>query len=358
MVRSPRFSFIQFDAAVQACCTALPVAELSDLAFYAYADFKYLIGIKTSSGLIVKDASGTLYDWFGSCVDGADVDIDLSAVLQCGECFNLVLLDGNIVKSTSNTFQYLCNDEYTSVVKYLLNGAGFEWDCPACLNSVRLPLHLTEPQYPQEQEVYKLKGGYRRHLFAEIEKTYTLKTDFLPDELHQKLVIALSHDEVYIDDLLLTKSESYNIDWGNIETIGGVKYAMATAGMVENVTQRNDNCGECSIEGDTCSYEWLDIDAVCQLSDETVQFSEYVCQERRWQQLLMPSVGYWRSITFGVVNGKNRFVGVMYAENKAAFSDDGGVTWTETALPPSILYSTSIAHGIVNGNMRFVVVSG
>ncbi|MDR0738455.1 MAG: hypothetical protein LBF39_05215, partial [Prevotellaceae bacterium] len=282
MVRSPKYSFIQFVAS-PACCLALPVALISDLAFYVYTDFKFTVGIKNDSGQITQDATQTQYDWVGSCVNGEDVNINLANVLRCGECFNLVLIDSDsgAVKAVSNNFQYVCDTEYTSVVKYLLTGAGFEWDCPTCLNSVRLPLYLTEPQYPQTQEVYKLKSGYRRHLFAEIEKSYNLKTDFLPDELHQKLVIALSHDEVYINDLLLTKSESYTVDWGNVETIDGVKFAMASAVMVENVTARNDNCGECSMEGDTCDFEWLESDAVCQLLSveviETLEFSDYVC---------------------------------------------------------------------------------
>jgi hypothetical protein len=260
MVRSPRYGFIQFTALPsQGCCPALPVSDISELAFYVYAEFEFKLGVQNSTGQVTQDAAQTIYDSLGSWVNGGDVGIELASVLRCGECFHLVLLEGNTVRATSNTFQYICDTEYTSVVRYLLHAPGFEWDYPLSANSVRLPLYLTEPQYPQEQEVYRQKSGYRRHLFAEIEKTYNLKTDFLPDELHEKLVIALSHDEVYIDDLLLTKSESYNIDWGNTEIIDGVKYAMASAVMVENVTARNDNCGGV-------------------LSVETVEFFDYVCR--------------------------------------------------------------------------------
>jgi hypothetical protein len=67
-----------------------------------------------------------------------------------------------------------------------------------------------------------------------------------------------------------------------VETIRGVKYAMASAVMVENITARNDNCGVCAQESDTCSFEWLETDAVCQFEPdnvvETIEFLEYVCQ--------------------------------------------------------------------------------
>jgi hypothetical protein len=337
MVISPKYSFIQFGESIpQNCCVALPVSRISDLAFYVYTNFKFKIGIRNSSGQVMQDAMQTKYDWFG-CVDGKDAEINLDGILSCGECFNLVLLgSNNVVRAVSNTFQYLCDSKYTSTVQYSLDGPGFERDCPTCLNRVRLPLYLTEPQYSQEQEVYTLKSGYRRHLSAEIGKTYNLKTDFLPDELHQKLVIALSHDEVHIDGILLTKSEAYNIDWGNTETINGVKYAMASAGMVENVTTRNDNCdvcGEISITG-------------------TVRFMDYVCQlgSGGWSESTLPTlpgVSGWRLVAYG----DGRFVAVAYDRNKAAYSTDGGATWTESTLPVSGTWA-SIAYG----DGKFVVV--
>jgi hypothetical protein len=339
MVRNPKYSFIQFEKTMpQSCCVALPVSRVSDLAFYVYADFKFTVGIMNSSGEVWKDVKGKRHEWYGSCVDGKDLMIYIEFALRRGECFHVVLLGYNdAVMAVSNRLQYVRDTEHTSVVQYSLDGGlGFEWDCLRCLSRVRLPLHLTEPQYPQEQEVYRLKSGYRRHLFAEIEKTYNLKTDFLPEELHQKLVIALSHDEVYINDILLTKAESYSIDWGNTEVIDGIKYAMASAGMVENVTARNDNCGVC-------------VPVPPPYVDETIEFSDYVCQTGGWRsEGLLPFKAVWSAIAYG--NG--RFV-ALSSDGFSAWSVDGGVTWQGAIMMRAVNW-VAIAYG----NGRFVAVEG
>ena len=263
MVNSPRFSFIQFDNP-QEGNIALPVNVLSDLSFFVYCDFKFQIGIKSKHGVM---PFSEVHDGFGNWID---LDGNLDG-FKCGDCFTLVILQNNAVVAESNNLYYLCDTKYTSVVQYELYESGFEWECPVGINRVRLPLYLSAPQFPQENEDYKMKSGLRRKMFAEIEKSYSLNTDYLPEDLHQKLLIALSNDEVYIDDELLTKSDTYNIDWSNTETIDEIKLAMASCRMVENVTFRNDNCGECEPIVSNCTVEWFDTDAVCQVEESIVE---------------------------------------------------------------------------------------
>jgi hypothetical protein len=257
MLSSPEFSFIRFANPDDCCCgIVLPAATVSDISFYVYADFRFRVGVKAEkTGVITLDS--LIYADFGDWVDLSLDDKDLNNVFQCNECFRIVIADeGGIVQTASNLLQYTCDTAYSSVIKYRLDEAGFGWDCPTGWNSVRLPVYLTNPQFPQEQEVYKRKNGSRKVLFAEISKDYTLLTDYLHEEWHQKLVIALSHDEVYIDSKLLTKSEDYSIDWESVQADTCGRLAPASCRMVENITAINSNCGDCSNVPEYCTAEW------------------------------------------------------------------------------------------------------
>ena len=67
------------------------------------------------------------------------------------------------------------------------------------LNRVRLPFYLSKPQYPAEEELY-LKGNGRRVVLKSIvSKVMDGKTDYMPSLIHERLSIALRHDEVNIE---------------------------------------------------------------------------------------------------------------------------------------------------------------
>jgi hypothetical protein len=67
------------------------------------------------------------------------------------------------------------------------------------LNRFRLPLKITRAQFPIAREVFTKSNGETVVLSAVISKTYQGETDFLPEKLHERIVVALSHDTVNIE---------------------------------------------------------------------------------------------------------------------------------------------------------------
>lgn len=105
-----------------------------------------------------------------------------------------------------------------------------------------LPIWLNKPKYNQKDEIYEKLSGERVVLFATINKELSAQTDYIPDEWHQRMVMALSCDNVQVNGVRLTKSDNYDIYWDNhTESDCGVWIARATWKMVANVTSRNSN---------------------------------------------------------------------------------------------------------------------
>lgn len=106
----------------------------------------------------------------------------------------------------------------------------------------QLPIKLFAPQYKQEDKVYTKLNGEQVVLYASITKEYDGETDYIPMEWHEKILMALSCDEVYINGERVTKSGNYEIDHDNCTyTDCGIKLIRATFKVTTNVTQRNSN---------------------------------------------------------------------------------------------------------------------
>lgn len=132
--------------------------------------------------------------------------------------------------------QYQCNED----------AFGFPFSAiksdPPLLTSY-LPILLKNPQLKQEDKTYVKANGEVVVLYSKMYKEWELETDYIPIELHERIVVALSCDDVYIDDIRVTKSDSYEIDWGNtIKKACGQKLAKATCKVRANVMERNSNC--------------------------------------------------------------------------------------------------------------------
>lgn len=105
-----------------------------------------------------------------------------------------------------------------------------------------LPIRLYSPQFKQEDKVYVKRNGEQVVLFANITKEYDGETDYIPMEWHEKILMALSCDEVYINRERVTKSGNYEIDHDNCTYSDcGIKLMRATFKVTTNVTQRNSN---------------------------------------------------------------------------------------------------------------------
>lgn len=249
--------------------TCLPICEARDIRFQFqlntndYDDAEEIetnivVRRVTSSGstnipIISKQVlsqSGTIYlveiSFFGSTI--------LSG-LNDGDCFQIQLIFPReeppaYLSITSKTcFKYSVDKCFTSRIAYKNNEDAFGFFYVGNLiNEIRLPMYATSPAFDIEQQTYVRSNGIRTKVFARLAKKYKFVTDFLPEEIHQKLVVALNHDTVYItvseNQYLLqcTFENEYNQDFPSI--MQGMNVWPADFQVYETpFNEINNNCG-------------------------------------------------------------------------------------------------------------------
>lgn len=114
-------------------------------------------------------------------------------------------------------------------------------------NRIRLPFYLTRPQYPRESNIFRRADGSTKVQSSIIRKVFEGETENLPKEIHERLVVALSHDDVIIEGKYLATGISlegdYDIDWNKF-----LDFPLAKAAFKAQVTPfnfSNDNCQTC-----------------------------------------------------------------------------------------------------------------
>lgn len=114
-------------------------------------------------------------------------------------------------------------------------------------NRVRLPFYLTRPQLPDERNVFRLADGSVKISSIVQRKTFEGETDYMPIELHERLKIALSHDEVTIEGQRylggVALDGDYSIAWQNFRD-----YPLGKGDFKVQVSPypfNNDNCQSC-----------------------------------------------------------------------------------------------------------------
>lgn len=125
--------------------------------------------------------------------------------------------DDTVVKC-STCFQLIPNTCFTAVIKYRGNedSFGFLYEQEtAFYNKIRLPILLNSPQPIVEETVFRLSDGSLKQLSARFQKEYEGSTDYLSEDWHFKLSIALKHDLVYLDDVQYLQEGKYEIGWLN-----------------------------------------------------------------------------------------------------------------------------------------------
>lgn len=114
-------------------------------------------------------------------------------------------------------------------------------------NRIRLPLYATRAQFPTKRSVFEKADGSIVVQYAMIRKVYEIETDYLPEPLHERFVIALMHDHVNIEGEryfggIVVEGE-YEIEW-----IEFLDFPWAKAKVKVNVTpypMLNSNCQTC-----------------------------------------------------------------------------------------------------------------
>lgn len=115
-------------------------------------------------------------------------------------------------------------------------------------NRIRLPLQLHSAQFPEERQIFRKANGQTKTMSVVVRKTYELETDYMPEHWHQRLKIALAHDEVIVEGErylgTISQDGDYNIEWPE----GVLHYPTAKAGVKIQVTPfdaTNANCQTC-----------------------------------------------------------------------------------------------------------------
>lgn len=145
----------------------------------------------------------------------------------------------------SQSLMFFDKEEF-AFIRYRCNEDAFGF--PFSLNenyymSMFVRIKLTNPQNTQEDKTYIKANGEIVTLYAKYSKEWNAKTDFYSESWHDKIMAALSCDELYINETRLTKSENYTIDWENydLDCDGKTKLAVATFKLKANTNQRNSN---------------------------------------------------------------------------------------------------------------------
>ena len=234
------YSFISFTQEIDCGCSfPIPVMYGSDLAFFTDNMIDEVAFCTTFGSLIKVSTNRTI------TANHAVLWDDLSKIMAKRDCFCLRYKSGDNYYYSNNFLYIGCeNYEETSLLEYRCDGDefGFSYSIGDVSNKVRLPVRLFNAQFPQEDNVYITRDGERKVLFAKVDKEWTLETDYLPEELHQKLIIALSHDEVYIGVERVQKSDKYELDWENVLKSDCGYCVKGTCKVQQNKTLRNSNC--------------------------------------------------------------------------------------------------------------------
>lgn len=231
------YSFIEFDVTDNSCKVQLPVNSISDLRFFIPATMEgealSVITILDEDFNLIRNCDFDFADGFVALKNTSIAD------LTCFR-FNFYYTSGD--PYYSNLFRYVSETTETILLKYKCNASefGFDYDIENSYNQVRLPIRLRSAQFPQEEKIYTDSNGVRKQLFAKIDKEWELETEYIPVEWHEKLIIALAHDEVYFDGEKLQKSAEYVINYEDEDVMDcGIKLYKATAKLTKNQTIRN-----------------------------------------------------------------------------------------------------------------------
>lgn len=196
------------------------------------------IDIVTTDGSITiknKAVTGTADGW---------CDLYNLNDLAIGDCYRLKVNMSDGTSVYSNILRREDANKQLSVIEYCCKEPAFGFPFSGRKRFVQqlMPINLHSPQYKQEDKVYTKLNGEQIVLYANITKEYEGETDYIPMEWHEKILIALSCDYVYINGERVTKSGNYEIDHDNCTYSDcGIKLMRATFKVTTNVTQRNSN---------------------------------------------------------------------------------------------------------------------
>lgn len=229
---------IQIDTDIEEFTTQTPIVEVQ------VGETKYNVTEATVNIELIADTIYSVsYVFEGSnLLDNVDI----------GECFNIVIsfeVDEVRYTSTSITcLQRVADTCFTSKLEYSNNenAFGFIYNTNQT-NTIRLPIYFKNPVVQNDQKVYVRSDGSRKKLYAKLAKKWLGLVDMATEEIHQKLVVALSHDLVtFTTDnnyvLECTFEDEYTPNFPDV--MQGINVWTANFNVMETpFDETNNNCG-------------------------------------------------------------------------------------------------------------------
>jgi hypothetical protein len=172
--------------------------------------------------------------------------------VNIGECFNILIsFEVDEVRFTATSVQCLQRIPdicFTSKITYsnIEDAFGFIYQTNQ-VNKIRLPIYFKNPQPQNDQKVYVRSDGTRKKLYARLSKKWLGLVDMTTEEVHQKLVVALSHDNItFVTDNLYslecTFEDEYNQDFPDV--MQGINVWTSNFSVMETpFDEVNNNCG-------------------------------------------------------------------------------------------------------------------
>lgn len=170
-------------------------------------------------------------------------------------------------------------------------------------NRVRLPIFFSKPQFPVEKTSFRKADGSTKVLSTVIRNTYEGKTDQLPEDWHRKLIIALSHDTVSVENERLLSgivlTGDYGIDWQDF-----LQYPLAQSSFTVDVTPfdaTNSNCQTCeeatqlNLVDDTTDEVWDE--GTTNIFPDVLTDNDEICCNPFTIELVWWNTTYFTSVT-------------------------------------------------------------
>jgi hypothetical protein len=282
-ISSPAYSFVNFNALpdTDLCCigdveTCLPLVQNDDLQFQFFVNTDTIdtanamesIHINNIQLLLVDGAGSTeLHNWtlddtllFEVIRTGPttltylwknDLSSLANVLVPYDECFRLKLkvnYSGTTEEAISNCFIVKQSDCYTSVLEYTNDEdyGDFAY-CSAVdfANKARLYLYPAQGKPIEDKAVYRKSSGRIRQTRSLLTKEYVITTEHYPEYIHDRISVALAHDDIAIYSSNysggISKSGEYQIDWvDNLCKATATFKALSTPFAI-----RNNNCAAC-----------------------------------------------------------------------------------------------------------------
>lgn len=192
---------------------------------------------------MLSDISYNDGECFRLCVWEVQYDLDVADPpdFVSGECLG-----------TTNCFGKISDICYTTKITYGCNENAFGFYTDGVNpfeNTIRLPMWLFAPLYPTEKKGYQLSTGEFKKLSARINKTWELETDWMPEQYHERLKIALECDNIEVSnenaqltDVAIYVEDEYTPEWS--DEVKNYPFCKGTVTVFKELLTRsvNSNC--------------------------------------------------------------------------------------------------------------------